>query len=283
MRSLETLLRLDRLTEVVDIGANPIDGTPSYMGMLNQGLCRVTGFEPQPDAYLRLTKKKGHLERYFPYAIGDGRKKTLNLCRYSGWTSFLRPDHRALETFPIFKPNAEILSTLEIETKTLDSIKEIETIDVLKIDVQGSELSCLESGLKKLKSTVFVQVEISFLTLYESQPALGEVDVFMRSQGFVPHCFVDIKRHPIPPLVWNNNPWQPLNQLLEADLIYVRDFLKPESISTEQLQHMAFVAHYCYGSFDLTGRVIQILESRDCLDVGTINEYLSILNQSASG
>ena len=33
--------------DVVDIGANPIDGDPPYRLLLDAGLCRVTGFEPQ--------------------------------------------------------------------------------------------------------------------------------------------------------------------------------------------------------------------------------------------
>jgi hypothetical protein len=47
---LSELLRTHRPTAIVDIGANPIDGDPPYKPMLQKGLCRVTGFEPQPDA-----------------------------------------------------------------------------------------------------------------------------------------------------------------------------------------------------------------------------------------
>lgn len=54
MDDLKTLLQLDRLTEVVDIGANSIDGDPPYKPMLDLGLCRITGFEPQPDALATL-------------------------------------------------------------------------------------------------------------------------------------------------------------------------------------------------------------------------------------
>lgn len=37
------ILQPQRLTEVVDIGANPIDGDPPYKPMLAAGLCKVTG------------------------------------------------------------------------------------------------------------------------------------------------------------------------------------------------------------------------------------------------
>jgi hypothetical protein len=36
---------------------------------------------------------------------------------------------------------------------------------------------------------VAIQAEISFVVLYKNQPSLGDVDLELRSQGFVPHCF----------------------------------------------------------------------------------------------
>jgi len=50
--STELLLNLlapGRLTAVVDVGANPIDGDPPYAPMQQQRLCPVVGFEPQPE------------------------------------------------------------------------------------------------------------------------------------------------------------------------------------------------------------------------------------------
>ena len=44
MSALRELMQPSRLTEVVDIGANPLVDTPPYLPMLRDGLCRVTGF-----------------------------------------------------------------------------------------------------------------------------------------------------------------------------------------------------------------------------------------------
>lgn len=52
------LLSPSRLTQVVDVGANPIDGDPPYKNMMGMGLCQVTGFEPQIDAYEELQRKR---------------------------------------------------------------------------------------------------------------------------------------------------------------------------------------------------------------------------------
>ena len=98
------LLAPGRLTDVVDVGANPIDGEPPYMPMLSSGLCRVTGFEPQADALLRLQTAKGPYERYLPYAVGDGGDHTLNVCVASGMTSLFEPDPVTLNLFEVLEP-----------------------------------------------------------------------------------------------------------------------------------------------------------------------------------
>src|SRR5262249_34612530 len=75
--ALFDLLRPQRLTAVVDIGASPIDGEPPYKPMLDAGLCTLTGFEPQPEALAELNRRKGANETYLPYAVGDGRAHVL--------------------------------------------------------------------------------------------------------------------------------------------------------------------------------------------------------------
>jgi hypothetical protein len=101
MVEFRNLLSPQRLTDVVDVGANPIEGEPRYSPMLAAGLCRVTGFEPQEEALLELQTKKGPNERYLPYAVGDGDAHTLNICRASGMTSLLEPDPATLGLFEV--------------------------------------------------------------------------------------------------------------------------------------------------------------------------------------
>ncbi|TAN35255.1 MAG: FkbM family methyltransferase [Verrucomicrobia bacterium] len=275
--TLANILKLDRLTEVVDIGANPIDGEPPYKPMLSAGLCRVTGFEPQEPALAELLAKKSEQERYFPYVVGDGAKHTLNICRASGMTSLFKPDPTTLELFAVLKPLGEVTRRVDISTRKLDDITEIESLDFLKIDIQGAELAVFEHGVQKLAQAVVIQTEVSFVTLYENQPAMGEVDIELRRQGFIPHCFAAVKKWPIAPCVINNNPRQALNQLLEADLVYVRDFSKPELMTDAQLKQLAMIVHHCYGSSDLALRCIMLLEQRNALPIGSQQDYLELL------
>lgn len=277
MSALKTLLNPVRLTEIVDIGANPIDGDPPYKPMLESGLCRVTGFEPQEQALAELERKKGPFERYLPYAVGDGEVHTLNICRTSGMTSLFEPNLATLELFPIFKTWGEVVTQIELPTRKLNDLSEIEHIDFLKIDIQGGELAVFKSGIEKLAQAVAIQTEVSFMTLYKGQPTLGDIDVELRNQGFVPHCLVAIKKWPIAPCVVNNDPYQALNQLLEADIVYVRDFSRPDTMSDEQLKHLAMIAHHCYQSMDLTLRCVMLLEQRGALEAGSQQLYLTSL------
>ncbi|MEJ3816632.1 FkbM family methyltransferase, partial [Campylobacter jejuni] len=69
-----------------------------------------------------------------------------------------------------------------------DDIGEIDAMDYLKIDVQGSELAVFQNGRRRLAEAVVIQTEVSFLPLYKKQPVFGEIDLELRSQGFIPHA-----------------------------------------------------------------------------------------------
>jgi FkbM family methyltransferase len=273
------LLKPERLTSVVDIGANPIDGDPPYKEMLRHRGCRLTGFDPHPVALERLNAAKSDLETYLPYAIGDGGVHTLKVCRGIGFASLLQPDDLALSHFPQFPELGRVISEITLATRRLDDVAEIESIDFLKIDIQGSELSVFQNGRSRLAATVAVQTEVSFIPLYKKQPVFGEVDLELRGLGFVPHMFTAINKKMIAPMV----PPQPhvaLNQLVEADIVYVRDFTRPERMDSEQLKHLALIAHDCYGSFDLAANSIHHLIRRSAVPADTMNRYLGLVRQT---
>lgn len=275
------LLQPARSTAVVDIGANPIDGEPPYKRMLQAGLCTVCGFEPQAEALARLARQKGPLEQYLPVAVGDGRYHTLHICRARGMTSLLAPDPSRLALFNDFTELGHVEAEFRIPTKRLDDIEEITAIDLLKIDVQGGELEVFRSGTNKLANAVAVQTEVSFFGLYKDQPTLGAVDSALRDMGFVPHCFAEMKCWPIAPLVIGGDTRRPLRQVLEADLVYVRDFVRPDSMDGEQWKHLALLAHHCYDSFDLALHAIGQATRLGALPPAAVARYLEILQAGA--
>ena len=274
---LAQLLAPVRRTAVVDVGANPIDGDPPYKVMLAAGLCEVTGFEPQVQALARLEQKKGPHERYLPYALADGTERILNVCELEGMTSLLVPDPARLALFNLFPIWGSVKERIPLTTRKLDDIAEIAHMDFLKMDVQGAEREVLAHGHTKLKDTVMVQTEVSFVPLYRDQPTFGDMDLALRELGFLPHSVTGTKIWPLAPMVIGNEPNRGIRQLLETDMVYVRDFTRPENMSTEQWKHLALVAHHCYGSYDLALKAIVTLMELGVVPDDANKRYLASL------
>jgi FkbM family methyltransferase len=247
---LRDLVRCSRPSSIIDIGAAPIDGRPPYKEMLDYGLCTVTGFEPRPGALAKLEEDKGPLERYLPHVVGDGREQRLKITHAEGMTSLLTPDENQLRLFNGFPFWGSVVEEVEVQTHRLDDL-DIDEFDLLKIDVQGAELMVFQHGRERLRDAVAVHTEVSFVPLYLGQPTFGEVDVELRAQGFVPHSMPDLKRWAIAPTMFGENIYEPGNQLLEADIVYVRDIAHPEQMTSEQLAQLAMIAFHIYGSIDL--------------------------------
>jgi len=281
MDALLDLLAPKRLTAVVDIGANPIDGEPPYKRMLSDGLCSVIGFEPQAKALAELNRRKGPNEQYLPDAVGDGSEQTLYLCREPGMSSLLEPDPERLALFNEFSGFGQVIQTSRIKTRRLDDIPEVGKLDLLKLDVQGSELRVIHGAAEKLAQAVAVQIEVSFMPLYRDQPPFGAIDLELRRRGFVPHGFAELKLWPIAPTVINGDPRLPIRQLLEGDIIYVRDFTKPGNMTGEQWKHLALIAHHCYGSIDLATRSVLSAETIGAVRPQAGDQYLRLLQSSA--
>jgi FkbM family methyltransferase len=269
--------------DVVDIGANPIDGDPPYRLLMNAALCRVTGFEPQPDALAELRRRAGPHERYLPYAVGDGGRHTLHLTASSGFASLLEPDERQLELLIDFPRLAMVTGRTSVDTKRLDAIEEIDRIDLLKIDIQGGELAVLRAGRRKLADAVAVQTEVGFHRLYRDQPTFAEVDLELRGQGFVPHQFVTTRTWPLAPVVWADPLQQASRQLVEADVLYVRDPVGLDGLSGAQLVRLALIADAGYGSFGLALRCVLELVGRGELDPGAEHHYRALAGARLPG
>ena len=126
-----------------------------------------------------------------------------------------------------------------------------------------------------MKNCLAIQLEVSFVCLYENQPSFGEVDLWMRSNGYLPHSFLDIKKWSISPTIFNNNFRYPGNQLLESDIIYIKDPFKLELLSDVQLKKFILISHYSFKSVDLTVYLILELEKRNILTNNTFKNYMN--------
>jgi FkbM family methyltransferase len=108
-----------------------------------------------------------------------------------------------------------------VPVRTLDSFledKSVAKVDVLKIDVQGAELSVLRGADQVLSQCQVVQIEVGFRKVYQGSAAAHEVIACLGEHGFRIYDMCDvIKRED--------------RALLQCDLFFVKDgvLFSPES------------------------------------------------------
>ncbi|TNM66153.1 FkbM family methyltransferase [Aliirhizobium smilacinae] len=251
------LLGIESKIEIVDAGASLGGRRTIYQEIAENGWAHIVGFEPSKDELVKLNAQKKAYERYFPFFLGSGCEEVFYECSSPFTSSIFEPNKELLDHFSNLGDLCRVEHRHMITTKRIDDIEEIEDIDFFKLDIQGAELSVLQNGLEKLSSAVVVQVEVEFVELYRGQPLFADVDAFMRTLGFQFHTFESIGGRPFKPFRMAKSANLGINQLLWADAVYVRDWMKPESLPSQKLRKCALILDMCYGSVDLAHRILE--------------------------
>ena len=266
-----------RSTHVVDIGANPLE-VPSYQSLLDAKLCTVFGFEPQEDAYKELQDSKSANEVYFPTALGSGRKETLNVYASSGLSSLYKLDARTTELLGRSQRGATLVEAVEMKTRRLDDIDEIDALDLIKIDTQGAEAIIMSNGAKKLANVVAAITEIRFFPMYEDEPPFDDQIKLLRGFGLYFHKILFTKSAMVQSSRGGQLKKRRLRtQLLDGDGVFIKDLRDPDAISDEQLSHLAIIADAMLQSYDVTLRCLDILAARRLVIEKEIDAYLDLL------
>lgn len=261
-----TALLLERLsparrTTVVDVGANPINPAP-YATLLAMGGAHVVGFEPQARAFAALMASPRPEETYFNLAAGRGGPVTLHLYRSSGMTSVFPPHLPGLELIGQAKLG-RVQGQERLETVALDAVEGLPEFDLLKIDIQGGELTVFEGARARMATCLAVIVELRYLRLYQGEPMLGGVDQELRAQGFELHKLMFTKSGPIA-----NSQSARLktrrvaDQMIDGDAVYLRDPTRMAEWTDEQIKHLAILAASTFASHSLTVHCLDLLAAR---------------------
>jgi FkbM family methyltransferase len=278
--AFHALTGIDCHVKVVDVGANPIDGTPPYATLLHSGRAEIIGFEPDPAALAQLNANKGPRETYLPYAVADGGRHLLRFCQAPGMNSLLEPNQPVLALFHGFPEWGHVVATRAVDTVRLDDVEETCGADLIKLDIQGGELLALRHAAARLADATVVQAEVEFLPLYVDQPLFADIDGFMRQNGFMFHRFFPEVSRVIRPLVVDRNIYAGLSQVVWADAVFIRDITRLDLLSDRQLLVMAAIMHDCYGSFDVTLHLLNEHERRRGTQFADV--YLSRLSAHAT-
>jgi len=237
--------------KIVDVGAmNLGEGTDAYSPLASATPCDVYGFEPGAAEFekLKASAKPGY--HYLPHFVGDGSAQTFYECNYNMTSSLLEPNTDLLDKFQSLGEYVRVQKTYPVETKRLDDMPELEGTDFLKLDVQGAELMAFAGAPKLLEKALVIHTEVLFVPLYKGAPIFGDIDVHMRSKGFLLHRLTQTGRT-FKPIIFRNDINATLSQILWGDAIYVRDFMAFDTLSGLDLLKIATILHENYRSVDL--------------------------------
>ena len=252
----KSLMVESRIT-IVDIGAMYADTVmPSYQSLMDRGLGRLIGFEPNATECQKLTQqyKRNPQYRFFPYAIGDGDLHPFHRCQTSSCSSILKPNFNVCDRFQNFSDYMHVLDTHDLQTHRLDEVVH-EDVDYLKIDVQGFELTILQHAHKIVSNVSVAEIEVEFIQQYENQPLFADIAQFMEREGFLFHTFLGYGTRHFKPMVPKPGLKQGMRQWIWSDAVFIKDFWT-QNLSPTQLLKMACILHESYQSYDLVCAIL---------------------------
>ncbi|MCW5624702.1 MAG: FkbM family methyltransferase [Burkholderiales bacterium] len=238
---------------IIDVGAMDIGPPAIWQPLLDAGLATVIGFEPVAAECARLNAAQRAGQRYLPYALGDGRQRTLHVTRFSACSSLYEPNPAFVELFDDLAPAFDVLESVPVQTRRLDDIEEIAAsgCDYLKLDIQGAEFDTLRHATRVLTGTLVVESEVLLAPLYRDAPGFAEIDGVLAANGFVFHQWRGSGGRTLKPMHDPRGLPAFLSQTLWADLLYVKNFCDPDAQPPENWLKLAVIAHTIYGAADL--------------------------------
>ena len=267
----------ERLTRIVDIGANPINHNP-YSDFHMLGKCEVWGFEPHPGAYEKLQKAAHVNANYLPYAVGNGREAELKVCKSSGFSSLLEPNRQTFRAMGHFEDGASAIERKALQTMALDEIDELPDFDLLKIDIQGGEVDVFSSGAIKISRATAVISEVAAIQIYVDQPLFDDQMVALRDLDFGFHKFLELKSYPYLGRYTHRLKRRRFrSQVVDGDAVFVKNLLAIENLDRQRLVHLALLSDAVFDSQDLTIKILTILEDDGYVSSDQIHRYIDLL------
>jgi len=168
---------------IIDGGAN--NGSTTRLFLQQYRAPVIHAFEPIPGLADQLRKNFAACENVTVHGTAIGAEaKTIrfNVVNNLVSSSVLPPS--ALNK-SIHGEKMDIRRVVEVQKVSLDDVMQgCQEVDLLKLDLQGYELEALKGCGGLLERIKVITTEIEFVALYDGQPLFGDIDVFLRAQGF---------------------------------------------------------------------------------------------------
>ena len=241
--------------EIVEIGAHPYGTQKEPFHILLDFFpdSKIHAFEVDKNECDKLNELTKEGLRFHPYALGDKEeKRKFYQTNHPMCSSLYEPNEKLLRLYNNLDV-AYLKKITEIKTITLDSfiIKEkIDSIDFIKIDIQGAELDVFRGAEKSLKDVLTIISEVEFLPIYNEQPLFGDVCSFLSSKDILFHKFLGMSGRSLIPVILQNDVNFP-TQHLWSDAVFIKNILKIQELKNSQLLKLAIFS-YLYNSPDLS-------------------------------
>lgn len=173
---------------ILDLGANTGQTARHYRSLFPEA--EIHSFEPFEPTFRELARALGDDPKFHPVrlAVADVEGSRRFFANRESVTNSLLPiDPRATEA--VVPTMIETVETLEVPATTLDAFCEaraLESIQILKMDIQGGELLALRGAVRLLERRTIdlVYAEVLFAPHYEGQADFCEVRRFLADFGY---------------------------------------------------------------------------------------------------
>ena len=105
------------------------------------------------------------------------------------------------------------------QTKTLSNLLNNQTFDLIKIDVQGSEIDIINGGLDIIKEAKGILMEVSLMEYNQNAPTKEFVYEYMDNLGFKPVELIGNINHPL------------TYELIQQDILFLNKKYEQNSIN----------------------------------------------------
>ncbi|MCY2974576.1 MAG: FkbM family methyltransferase [Planctomycetota bacterium] len=180
---------------IIDAGAH--DGNDSMLMARIWPQGTIHAFEPVPATFAKLYRATQHYTNIRTYHLALGNltgKATMHVSSGNDAdSSSLFSPTGSLASHPVLR----FESSVEVDVMTLDDWSEkfnVRHVDFLWLDMQGGELSAMQSGRKLLTCVRAVICEVAYIREYDGAPLHNEIKSWMNQAGFY------VKRE------WKNGP-----------------------------------------------------------------------------
>jgi FkbM family methyltransferase len=170
-----------RASCIVDGGANAGKTVSKFLSRYPQA--DIHAFEPIPELQSRLAARFAQMPNVHLHRAALGAQEgevSLNVTAHDPGSSLLPPSR---ENRAYWQEQMDVVRTVQTPVVRMDGAVE-GPVDVIKLDLQGYELPALQGATGLLPETRLVIAEVEFVELYEGQALFGQVDAFLREQGF---------------------------------------------------------------------------------------------------